>query len=131
MSDLRLPLKTKWFDMTKKGIKTEDYREITPYWIKRLVDNDIDLTIDEIKLGLCALRDGHTQDHVYNVYGFWFKNFTHNIMTLGYPNADDKDRIIQFQHEGIEVAYGNPEWGAESDKYYFVIKHGKQIKNNQ
>ena len=25
---LRLSLKTKWFEMTKAGIKTEDYREI-------------------------------------------------------------------------------------------------------
>lgn len=29
--ELRLSLKTKWFEMTKAGIKTEDYREITPY----------------------------------------------------------------------------------------------------
>jgi len=36
-SCLRLSLKTKWFEMTKAGIKTEDYREINEYWFKRLV----------------------------------------------------------------------------------------------
>jgi hypothetical protein len=35
--NLQLPLKKQWFEMTKSGIKTEDYREITPYWVKRLV----------------------------------------------------------------------------------------------
>lgn len=37
-SCLRLSLKSKWFEMTKAGIKTEDYRDITPYWIKRLTE---------------------------------------------------------------------------------------------
>ena len=32
--NLRLPVTTKWFEMTKSGEKTEDYREITPYWIE-------------------------------------------------------------------------------------------------
>jgi len=32
-----MSLKTKWFEMTKNGGKTEDYREITPYWCKRLM----------------------------------------------------------------------------------------------
>ncbi|GAB5563344.1 MAG: hypothetical protein Wins2KO_04070 [Winogradskyella sp.] len=46
--DLNLPLKKKWFDMTKT-VKKEDYREIKPYWIKRLVDNPNNLfSIDEI-----------------------------------------------------------------------------------
>ena len=33
---LRLTLKKKWFDMIARGEKTEEYREIKPYWIKRL-----------------------------------------------------------------------------------------------
>ena len=37
MKELRLSLKKNWFEMTKAGIKKEDYREITPYWAKRLV----------------------------------------------------------------------------------------------
>ena len=34
--NLQLSLKTKWFEMTKAGIKTEDYREINIYWEKDL-----------------------------------------------------------------------------------------------
>ena len=29
MANLQLSLKRKWFEMTKSGVKTEDYREIT------------------------------------------------------------------------------------------------------
>ncbi len=37
--NLQLLLKKQWFDLTKSGIKTEDYREITPYWVKRIINN--------------------------------------------------------------------------------------------
>lgn len=33
---LDLVLIGKWFDMISSGIKTEEYREIKPYWAKRL-----------------------------------------------------------------------------------------------
>ncbi len=39
MRILHLTLKKKWFDMIASGEKTEEYREIKPYWIKRLVKN--------------------------------------------------------------------------------------------
>lgn len=35
--------------------------------------------------------------------------------------------LITSQHtcdKGIEIRTGNPEWGAEPNKVYFVIKHG-------
>lgn len=44
MKTLRLSLKRQWFEMTKAGIKTEDYREINEYWIRRLTKCTINLT---------------------------------------------------------------------------------------
>ena len=35
MNTLHLTLKKKWFDMILSGEKTEEYREIKPYWTKR------------------------------------------------------------------------------------------------
>lgn len=35
---LHLILKKKWFDLISNGIKTEEYRERTPYWKKRIWD---------------------------------------------------------------------------------------------
>jgi len=39
MKVLHLTLKKKWFDMILSGEKKEEYREIKPYWIKRLCDH--------------------------------------------------------------------------------------------
>ena len=39
MRVLHLTLKKKWFVMTDIGDKPEEYREITPYWRKRLMTN--------------------------------------------------------------------------------------------
>ena len=36
MDTLNLTLTKKWFDMIANGVKKEEYREIKPYWIKRL-----------------------------------------------------------------------------------------------
>jgi len=35
---LHLVLKKKWYEMEERGEKTEEYRDISPYWRKRLVD---------------------------------------------------------------------------------------------
>lgn len=36
MKTLHLSLKAKWYEMIESGEKKEEYREIKPYWIKRL-----------------------------------------------------------------------------------------------
>ena len=117
MTALRLPLKSKWFEMTKAGIKSEDYREINEYWIKRLVK-------------YCS-NMSHLINQPYliqlNRFEVEFKHFDINIMTLGYPKSGDSDRILKLEHKGIEIRTGNPEWGAEPNKLYFVIKHGRII----
>lgn len=104
MTELRLPLKTKWFEMTKAGIKTEDYREINEYWVTRLQ-----------RVNGMKMPDNQ------------FKHFDHNVMTLGYPKSGDPERTLRLEHLGIEIRTGNPEWGAEPGKLYFVILHGKII----
>ena len=38
MKTLNLVLKHKWYDMIDRGEKPEEYREIKPYWEKRLID---------------------------------------------------------------------------------------------
>lgn len=122
MKNLQLSLKTKWFEMTKSGIKTEDYREITPYWVKRLiVPTDEDVTIENVIYYL----NGGELDHYRNT-GFVLKSFDTNTMTLGYPKAGDTERILKYEHKGIEIRTGNTDWGAEEGKLYFVILHGLQ-----
>jgi len=126
MLNLQMSLKRKWFELTKAGVKTEDYREITPYWIKRLMI--VDSEDADTGMALCAIRDGYTIDEAYEIYGATLKKVNYNIMTLGYPKSGDTERILKLEHKGIEIREGNPDWGAEPGKLYFVIKHGKIIK---
>jgi len=121
MKSLRLPLEKKWFELTKSGEKTEDYREMTPYWYCRF-----------------CLYEGEVKSMNFWKYApgaFWefdstkisFKSFDYNTIALGYPSPKDKNRFLTYEHKGIEIRTGNPEWGAEPDKLYFVIKHGKLL----
>ena len=53
MRILHLTLKKKWFDMIAGGEKREEYRELKPYWLKRLTGK----TYDAIKF-----RNGYNKD---------------------------------------------------------------------
>lgn len=129
MKNLQLSLKAKWFELTKQGIKTEDYREINAYWFKRFVFNW------EKVYSYVSISDKNEDIDVLNLCkdSFWnktfaFKPFDCNTMTLGYPKSTNTDRILKLEHKGIEIRTGNPEWGAEPGKIYFVILHGKIIE---
>ena len=135
MKTLQLSLKAEWFEMTKPGIKPEDYRKINEYWFKRFV-------YDHKRV--FKYLTGHVWDYVDNQSRevliqqickdpmkckmIGFKPFDTNTMTLGYPIKTDIARILIFEHGGIEIRTGKQQWGAEPGKLYFVVKHGKRIK---
>ncbi len=126
---LTLSLITNWFIMTNKLIKKEDYRIITPYWCNRfvLVNGEARSKIwwqDKFNCSGGTIR--WIIDNI-SIGNFSFKKFDFNTMTLGYPSKNDESRILRFEHAGIEIRTGNPEWGAEPNKLYFVIKHGARI----
>lgn len=123
-SCLRLSLKTKWFQMTKAGVKTEDYREVNHYWIKRLMTkeyNNLYPIEQEAIDGILKHIDPNylTKNHS--------KKFDLNTITLGCSKSNDTERILKLEHKGVELRSGNPEWGAEPNKLYFVIMHGAVI----
>lgn len=51
-----LPIKRKWFDMIKSGVKTEEYREIKPYYKSRFRVFDFD------RLVAVKFRNGYTKN---------------------------------------------------------------------
>lgn len=123
MAKLQLSLKTNWFQLTKKGVKTEDYREINEYWAKRffsLCKDDMNYS-DLVRFLKGELESQYYADNIQ------LKSFDINKMTLGYPKSSDKERIIELEHLGIKIGTGNPEWGAEIGKLYFIINHGRII----
>ena len=123
MKNLQLSLKKQWFEMTKAGIKTEDYREINHYWSKRLMTKKYNMIYPTEKDAIEGILSHIDPNYLVKHHS---KKFDYNILTLGYPKSTDTERILKLEHKGIEIRTGNPEWGAEPGKYYFVIKHGKQ-----
>lgn len=125
MKNLQLALIRKWFDMTKAKIKPEDYRSITPYWLKRLFDGFDELDTNDVLEDICAelKKRESSLESLWDWCGIRPKKFEYNIMTLGYPKSSDTSRILRLKHAGIEIRTGNPNWGAKPGKIYFVIKH--------
>ena len=123
MGNLQLSLKRNWFEMTKSGVKTEDYRELTPYWCSRLL-----LYGGEKRSSDYWLTRVNFSNVNISISGYISSaRFENNIMTLGYPKSTDSERILKLEHKGIEIREGNPDWGAEVGKLYIVIKHGKML----
>lgn len=108
MKNLQLSLIGKWFEMTKAGIKTEDYREITPYWCNILLvykgkNKPIKwwnyVFMEEGNLfTIKSIQDDILIGHIS------FKEKDKNKMTLGYPKKTDSDKIINLKHDGFILA---------------------------
>ena len=94
---LTLPIKKKWFDMILSGEKKEEYREIKPYYDSRFKDT---CYIN----GIPAMKMLRTREFII------FRN--------GYSKNSPS---IKCEVE-IRRGYGKSEWGAESNKKYYVLK---------
>lgn len=140
MKVLHLTLVKVWFDMTDSGEKPEEYREITPYWIKRLfkhpeifnvlnngcvdckfrkdVDNMPACSFDGIKKFSCDIGKFEWPET-------YFKHFDAVFARNGYNPKKNPSWLRKFV--GISIGYGQDKWGAEPGKQYFVIKLGERI----
>lgn len=96
---LHLTIKKKWFDMIKSGDKTEEYRDIKLYWIKRLKCSEMEDT------GAIKFDNYFTHVTFYNGCAP-SKKFPHFTMLIDH----------------IDMGIGKEEWGAEPERRYFVIK---------
>lgn len=74
-------LKKEWFEKIKSGEKTHEYREVKPYWTKRL----------ESIL-------------------FWLKEKPHytyfGVIKCGYPERSEKDKHLLIQILSIKIVNG-------------------------
>lgn len=113
MKTLNLILKKKWYDLIKQGIKLEEYRELNQYYRKRIIGNCKKCKDDNcedcgINLLLLRLRRIISIDKV--------------LLRNGYTK-----KTMLFYVKELVIDKGKPEWGAEPDKLYFVIRLGKRI----
>jgi len=62
MKILHLTLKKKWFNMILSGDKPEEYREIKPYWTKRLSRTGIDRIFIPKDFDVVSFTNGYGKD---------------------------------------------------------------------
>ena len=89
---LTLPIKKKWFDMILSGEKKEEYREINVYYQSRF--------------------------EKYTPIGDW----TSEEFTIILRNGYSKNSPSLKCEVTVQVGNGKPEWGAELNKMYYVLK---------
>lgn len=105
--DLNLILTYQWYDRHLAD-KHEDYRNITPYWAKRLCSNYNKECKDKRPPGMSVLCIG--------CLAFVPKRFKTVILHKGYSS-----QISTKEHQTTTIGIGNLDWGA-SDKAQFIIK---------
>jgi hypothetical protein len=118
---LHLVLKDKWFQMYKDGLKTEEYREITPYWCNRLLggipfglyfwQKELNENSPVKKYNSFALN--HFLINKFGLRGFRFVTFHR-----GYTNEK-----ITFLLKNIKIDYGDMNLGAP-DELCFILEVG-------
>lgn len=118
MKMLHLPLKAKWYEMIESGVKTEEYREIKPYWTKRFLKNFPVFWRMAVNVGMLSNNYTH-------LYGKELSEYTHVKFSYGYTK-----RTMTFEIESITFGKGKPEWGAPTEDV-FIIKLGKRLNNTE
>lgn len=120
MKILHLTLTKKWFDMILSGEKTEEYRQIKPYWTSRLVWTDELVTPKEFAWSL--LNEGHACIGGNNRTCFARYDF------VEFRNGYSKDApAMTVECKGITTGIGNPDLGAPTHPV-FIIKLGAVLE---
>lgn len=109
MKTLHLPLKAKWYEMIESGEKTEEYREIKPYWENRIQCQ---------AYGVCTPNKPCLRARTVGVCDM---RYTHVKFSYGYTK-----RTMTFEIDSITIGRGIPEWGAPTEDV-FIIKLGKRL----
>lgn len=122
---LTLTISKEWFDKIVLGVKTEEYREIKPYWVTRLYyDKFGKLSPSLVKeLTNNLIKDGNVNSFEIENNGLQVYQvpFTHVLFINGYRK--DSPRI---EKEIVSITIGKPKRGLCPDKWldteFFVIK---------
>lgn len=104
---LQLTLKKEWYKMIASGEKKEEYRDMKPYWKKRLTHSFTEF-LD---------NSGETTTWNYN-------NFDYIIFKNGYAKNSP---IMLVECKSILLSFGNKDWGADGITKYYTFKLGKVL----
>ena len=109
---LTLTVSKQWFDMIVADEKTEEYREIKPYWVSRLVNQ---------KAGSGEIHFDGFCGYIAIIGKLEYKPYTHVLFINGYRK--DSTRI---EKEIESITIGKPKKGLCPGKWldheFFIIK---------
>lgn len=94
---LTLPIMGKWFDMILSGEKSEEYREIKPYYMARFK----------------KIFDMHPYSHIPT---------GNDIRAICFRNGYGSSRPEFVAECSLDIKTGRQEWGAEPGKEYYTLK---------
>ena len=107
MKTLHLNLKQRWFDMILSGEKTEEYREVKPYWIRRLLH-----------------YDWQDNDRIFVDNGQEVE-----FDTITFKNGYSKDaRKMVISYKGVRIGNTKEGWSDRYQTEVFVISLGKILE---
>ena len=117
---LALTVSKQWFDMISAGEKTEEYREIKPYWVARLFQNNSNIVdMKYLSSGLAGRTD--LLKKYIDAQRIVLKQYTHVLFINGYRK--DSPRI---EKEIESISIGKPKKWLCPDKWldteFFIIK---------
>ena len=124
---LDLPLKKEWYNMIESGVKTEEYRELKPFWANRLL---YFTTLGVKEYWESILEKARERVSKYNfetlgnslIKDYGTRGYTHIRFRYGYTK-----RTMLFELNEITIGKGKPEWGAPDDEV-FILKLGKRVE---
>ena len=113
MDTLHLTLKEQWFDMILSGVKKEEYREVKPYWVRRLLDD----------------KEAYSNP-MPPVKGFYEKPERYKYIEFrnGYGNHVPS---LTIEWQSIDIREPNPDWCPKGTTgLWFVLNLGAVVKTN-
>lgn len=118
---LTLHLAEPWYSLIEYGEKSEEYRDIKPYWVARLYQNNSNF-FDMIDVA--TLLEGRTDllKKYINSQRIKLKPYTHIIFVKGYPKGNKPS----IEKEIVSITIGKPKKGLCPNKWldteFFIIK---------
>ena len=117
---LTLTISKQWFDMIADDKKKEEYREVKPYWIARLFQDNSNIVDVRNLASALAGRTDLLKKYI-DAQRIVLKQYTHVLFINGYRK--DSPRI---EKEIESITIGKPKKGLCPDKWldteFFIIK---------
>lgn len=117
---LTLTVSKQWYDMIVSCVKTEEYREVKPYWIARLFQDNSNIVDVRNLASALAGRTDLLKKYI-DAQRIVLKQYTHVLFINGYRK--DSQRV---EKEIESIGIGKPKKGMCPDEWldteFFIIK---------